>query len=155
MRGDVEEKEDKDTELIKAALRQEIEAEKRYAKHLAYVNNKKVRKVLKALHKSEQKHKKRLVEEIKARIPKFNFKDDKLWEIEINLDMLNGIGDDIEIIKSIIEINIEKEKEALNQYHGYSEEAKSDELKQLFIRFNMEEDEHRRRLEALKEEIAD
>jgi len=152
----IEEKGDKkDIGLIKAALRQEIEAERRYAKHLANVNNKRVRKVLKELHKAEGEHNNRLIGEMKKRMPSFNPEKNELWNMEMNPEMLEGIGDNVELIKTIIEINIEKEKEALKQYKGYAREADSDELKQLFLEFSKEEDEHRQKLYELDKEFSE
>lgn len=150
----IEEKDGKkDVELIKSALRQEMAAERRYAKHLANVNNKRVRQVLRELHEAEGKHKDALVIEMKKRVPSFEPEKNELWKLEMNPEMLEGIGDDIELIKTILNINIEKEKEALKQYKGYANETNSDELKQLFLQFGSEEYEHSERLKGLNKEM--
>ena len=143
----------KDLDLLKSAILQEVNAEKRYAKHLANVNNEKIREVLKELHLAEKTHKEALFEEIKKYLPFYTLDENRLWGMEIKKDMLEGAGDDFKLISSIININLEKEKEAMNQYKGYSKEAESDLLSELFIEFRKEEAAHVKTLMNLKKEF--
>jgi len=137
---------ERDLEILRKVYFQEILAEKRYSKHIANVSSGRVRDLLIDLLNEEKEHKEAILSEIKRMNPRFKAINDDLWEIQINKDLMGGVGNEMAVIKAILQINIEKEKEAVKQYIGYSKETEGEELKALLKSFSIEEQTHLKRL---------
>ncbi len=142
---------ERDLEILRKVYFQEILAEKRYSKHIANVSANKVRELLVNLLNEEKEHKDVILSEIKRMNPKFKTINDDLWEMQISKDLMAGVGNEISVIKAILQINIEKEKEAIKQYIGYSKEAEGEEVKALLKGFSIEEQTHLKRLNDMLE----
>jgi rubrerythrin len=144
----------KDISILRKVYFQEILAEKRYSKHIANISSNEVRGLLVDLFEEEKEHKEALLSEIKKINSSFKPVNDTLWEMQINEELMSGVGDEIGVIKAILQINIEKEKEAIKQYIGFSKEAENEEIKALLKGFSIEEQAHLEKLQSMSEKFS-
>lgn len=145
---------EKDINILKKVYFQEILAEKRYSKHIANISSSEVRGLLINLFEEEKEHKEAILSELKKINSSFKPANDTLWEIQINEELMSGVGDEIGVIKAILQINIEKEKEAIKQYIGYSKEAENEEVKALLRSFSIEEQAHLEKLQNMNKKFS-
>ncbi|HOI19181.1 MAG TPA: ferritin-like domain-containing protein [Candidatus Woesearchaeota archaeon] len=143
----------KDLDILRKVYFQEILAEKRYSKHIANVSSDEIRNLLVGLFEEEKEHKEAILSEIKKINPKFKQVNDTLWEMQIQKELMNGVGNEISVIKAILQINIEKEKESIRQYIGYSKEAENEQIKALLRGFSVDEQVHFEKLQEMLNKI--
>lgn len=129
-------------EILKKVLEQEIEAEKRYAAQInsilkAFV----IRKVLDDIRKEEIKHADRAIDLIKKLDQDFK---SNFIESEIKTGYKGT--DSISKIKKLLEIDIEKEREAYKNYLNLSNKVSEQEIKIMLIHFIEDEKQHEQKI---------
>jgi rubrerythrin len=136
-------------DTLKALHTQEIDAKNRYDVHIALLIDDEIAEVFKRLKKEEANHEKKLFSEIKKIDSSYsvisqNEKSDYPRKIT-----------DYETLRSIIEINIEKEKIASERYMEFSKKISSPYLKQMILEFRDDELVHKDALNDVLNKVKD
>ena len=136
-------------EILKHVLKQEFEAEKRYTEQINKIKNLVIRKLLMNLRKAEIEHKEECIERLEEIDSSFNAS-----KFNDNTKIKNTVKEDnIKEIIQMLELDIEKEKEAAKLYLGYSKEVNNLDISTLLTKFKEDEIEHAQKLKNLIQQL--
>ncbi|MFH1209418.1 MAG: ferritin-like domain-containing protein [archaeon] len=129
-------------DILKKVLKQEFEAERRYTDQINKIKNLVVKKLLMNLREAEIDHKEECIERLQEIDSGF---DDSRFK---SRDKITNFvkEDNIDEIVQMLELDIEKEREAGKLYLGYSKEVNNIDISTLLMKFREDELEHAAKL---------